>query len=167
MQGTGPVGVPADPVVLAPLGDLFAVLEPVNLGHETSSGSTGVLKTDEENSSSVRGGAASLLTTTPEQPSYLGFGVSVDLAGEGHRHALEDFVVLQLLIEGWRHPLSGRVLVVLHVVVRLLHRRALQAELDLTDEPLLEAGNFVFLRGQRDRRTEAQAEERPGTFGWV
>lgn len=31
MQRTGAVGVPADPVVLAPLGDLFAVLEPVNL----------------------------------------------------------------------------------------------------------------------------------------
>lgn len=80
------------------------------------------------------------------QPSYLRFGVSVDLAGEGNRHALKNFVVLQLLIEGWRRPLSGRVFVVLHVVVRFFHRRALQAELDLTDEPLLEAGHFVFLQ---------------------
>lgn len=77
--------------------------------------------------------------------------LSVDLAGEGDRHALEDFVVLQLLVEGWRRPPSSRVLVVLHVVVRFFHRGTLQPELDLTDEPLLEAGHFVFLQQNRKR----------------
>lgn len=78
--------------------------------------------------------------------SHLWFGVTFDLAGEGDRHALEDFVVLELLVESRRHPLAGGVLVVLHVVVRLLHGRTLQAELDLTDQPLLEAGHFVLLQ---------------------
>lgn len=35
MQGAGPVSVAADPVVLAPLGDLLAIFEPVDLGHAT------------------------------------------------------------------------------------------------------------------------------------
>lgn len=48
---------------------------------------------------------------------HLWFGVSVDLAGEGDWHALKDFVVFKLLVEGWCHPLAGRVFVVLHVVV--------------------------------------------------
>lgn len=87
-----------------------------------------------------------ILMGPPQQPSYLRFGVSMDLAGEGNRHALEDFVVLQLLIEGRRQALSSRVLVVLHVVVRFFHRRTLQTELDLTDEPLFEAGHFIFLQ---------------------
>lgn len=34
VQGAGSVGVAADPVVLAPLGDLLAVFEPVDLRHE-------------------------------------------------------------------------------------------------------------------------------------
>lgn len=85
-------------------------------------------------------------------PPYLGFRVSVDLAREGNRHALEDFVVLQLLIEGWRRAPPCRVFVVLHVVVRFFHRGTLQTELDFTDEPLLEAGDFVFLQDNRTRR---------------
>lgn len=84
----------------------------------------------------------------------LWLGLPVDLAGEGDRHALEHFVVLELLVEGGRHPLAAIVLVVLHVVVRLLHLRALQPELDLADEPLLEAGHLVLLRRQTDRRTD-------------
>lgn len=35
VQGAGPVSVAADPVVLAPLGDLLAIFEPVDLGHAT------------------------------------------------------------------------------------------------------------------------------------
>lgn len=31
VQGAGPIGLSADPVVLAPLGDLLAVFEPVDL----------------------------------------------------------------------------------------------------------------------------------------
>lgn len=86
--------------------------------------------------------------------SHLWLGVSIDLAGEGDRHALEDFVVLELLVEGRRHALAGRVFIVLNVVVRFLHRRTLQAEFNLADQPLLEAGHLVFLqaRDRRDRR---------------
>lgn len=86
----------------------------------------------------------------PNDPGgpHLGFGVSADPAGEGHGHALEHFVVLQLLMEGRRRPPAGGVFVVLHVLVRFFHRGALQAELDLADEPLLEAGHFVLLRDQ-------------------
>lgn len=85
-------------------------------------------------------------------PPYLRFRVSVDLAREGHRHALEDFVVLQLPIEGRRRAPSCRVFVVLHVVVRFFYRGTLQTELDFTDEPLLKAGDFVFLQDNRTRR---------------
>lgn len=77
----------------------------------------------------------------------------MDLTGEGDWHALKDFVVFKLLIKGWCHPLAGRVFVVLHVVVRLLHWRALQTELNLADQALLEAGHFVFLNA-RDREKE-------------
>lgn len=88
----------------------------------------------------------------------LWLGLPVDLAGEGDRHALEHFVVLELLVEGGRHPLAAIVLVVLHVVVRLLHLRALQPELDLADEPLLEAGHLVLLHRQTGRQTERQTD---------
>lgn len=83
---------------------------------------------------------------------YLWFRVSVDLAREGNRHALEDFVVLQLLIEEWRRAPPCRVFIVLHVVVRFFHWGTLQTELNFTDEPLLEAGDFVFLQDNRTRR---------------
>ena len=79
--------------------------------------------------------------------SHLWLGVTDDLAGEGDGHALEHFVVLELLVEEGRHTLAGRVLVVLDIVVRLLHRRALQTELYLADQALLEAGHLVLLRG--------------------
>lgn len=151
MQRTGPVGVPADPVVLAPLGDLFAVLEPVNLRHQTSFDSTALSKWVQTTG----------VTRCPAPP-YLRFRVSVDLAREGNRHALEDFVVLQLPIEGWRRAPSCRVFVVLHVVVRFFHWGTLQSELDFTDEPLLEAGDFVFLQ---DNRTRTDLDRKAGGVG--
>lgn len=76
--------------------------------------------------------------------SHLWHWVSDDLAAEGHRHALEDLVVLELLIEA-RSDLSGRVFIMLNIIVRFLDRRALQAELNLADQPLLEAGHFILL----------------------
>lgn len=87
---------------------------------------------------------------------HLWFGVSVDLAGEGDWHAFKDFVVFELLVEGGYHSLAGRVFTVLHVVVRFLHRRALQTEFDLTDQALLEAGHFVLLHA---RERESGKEE--------
>lgn len=36
VQGAGSVSVAADPVVLAALGDLFAIFEPVDLPHKTA-----------------------------------------------------------------------------------------------------------------------------------
>ena len=74
----------------------------------------------------------------------------MDLAGEGYGHALEHLEVLQLVSEGGRGPQAVGILVVLHVLVRLLHWRALQTELDLTDQTLLEAGYLVLLR-ERER----------------
>lgn len=81
--------------------------------------------------------------------SHLWFGVSVDLAGEGDWHSLKDFVVFELLVKRRRHPLAGRVLIMLDIIVRLLYWRTLQTEFDLADEALLEAGDFVFLREKR------------------
>lgn len=79
------------------------------------------------------------------KPVDLWFGVSFDLAGEGDWHALKDFVVFEFLVERWCHPSASRVLIVLHVIVRFLHRRTLQTVLDLTDQTLLKARHFVFL----------------------
>jgi hypothetical protein len=85
--------------------------------------------------------------------SDLWLGVSDDLAGEGDGHALEHLVVFELAVEEWHHPLACRVFVMLHIVVGLLRWRALQTELDLTDQALLEAGHLVLLQGtQRGSR---------------
>lgn len=86
--------------------------------------------------------------------SHLWFGVSVNLAGEGDWHALKDFIVFELLVKEWRHPLAGRVFIVLHIVIRLLHWRTLQAELNLADQALLKTGHFVFLNTRDTNMTD-------------
>lgn len=83
--------------------------------------------------------------------SHLRLRVSNDLAAEGHRHALKDLVVLELLIEE-RCDLSGRVFIMLNIIVRFLDRRALQTELNLADQTLLEAGHFILLSHKQTQR---------------
>lgn len=88
--------------------------------------------------------------------SDLWLGVSNDLAGEGDGHALEHLVVFELAVEEGHHPGAGGILVMLHIVVRLLHWRAFETELDLTDQALLEAGHLVLLQStQRGSRVNA------------
>ncbi len=65
--------------------------------------------------------------------SHLWLWVSDDLAAEGHRHSLKDLVMLELLIEEWC-DLSGSIFIMLNIIVRFLHRWALQTELDLADQ---------------------------------
>lgn len=77
--------------------------------------------------------------------SDLWLGVSDDFAAEGDWHAFKNFVVFQFLVEERGNTISQWILVMLDVIVALLHRGALQPELDLADQPLLEARHFILL----------------------
>lgn len=91
--------------------------------------------------------------------THFWFWVSINLAREGYWHALKDFVVFELLVEWWCH--ACRVFIMLHIIIWFFHWRTLQAEFNLTDESLLEAGHFVFLQaikiGERDLEGGAEA----------
>lgn len=66
---------------------------------------------------------------------------------EGHGHPLKDLVMFQLHLKEGSCCVFHRHIGFLHLISGLLHRGALQPVLNLTDQPLLTAGDFVLLIG--------------------
>lgn len=89
--------------------------------------------------------AFQIIFKTTTVTSDLWLRISDDLAAEGDRHALKHFEVFEFVVEERCHAISQRVVVVLDVIVALLHWGSFQTELDLADQPLLEARHLVFL----------------------
>lgn len=77
--------------------------------------------------------------------AYLWLWIPSHSTRESHRHPLKDLVMFQLHLEERCCGTFGRHFRVLHLVAGLVHRRALQPVLYLTNQSLFAAGDFVLL----------------------